>query len=58
MLVDNNDVISNIRQLLTSTHPAVPVAMYLFGLNFQIELLLNTCCEYMNKLNYRISIRE
>ena len=40
MLIDNNDVISNMRQLLTSTHPAVPVAMYLFGLNFQIELLL------------------
>ena len=26
-----------IRQLLVISHPAVPVAMYLFGLNFQIE---------------------
>ena len=28
----------NIGQLLVIPHPAVPVAMYLFGLNFQIEL--------------------
>ena len=28
----------NIWQLLVIPHPAVPVAMYLFELNFQIEL--------------------
>ena len=28
----------NIVQLLVIPHPVVPVAMYLFGLNFEIEL--------------------
>ena len=28
----------NVGQLLMIPHPAVAVAMYLFGLNFQIEL--------------------
>ena len=37
MLVDNNDVF-NIGQLLVIPYPTVPVTMYLFGLNFQIEL--------------------
>ena len=37
MLVDNYDVFSNIGQLLIPCF-SVPVAMYLFGLNFQIEL--------------------
>ena len=36
MLVDYNNVL-NIGQLLVIPYPAVPVAMYLFGLNFQIE---------------------
>ena len=45
ILVDNNDVISNIGQLQVIPYPSVPVAIYLFGLNFQIELLLNTCCD-------------
>ena len=34
MLADNNDVF----QYRAVPHPVVPVAMYLFGLNFQIEL--------------------
>ena len=37
MLADNRDVISKIRQLLVIPHPAVPVAMHLFGPNSQIE---------------------
>ena len=35
MSVDNNHV-SNIGQLLVISYPAEPVAMYLFGLNFQM----------------------